>query len=47
MRLIFDLFVWFKGVFVSQKKKLETPVSRELAEIGRLGQNLIVMQLGK
>lgn len=51
MKVILSLFSTLKEIFASQKGKVvsvrDKVAQRELREITRLGQNLIVMQLGK
>lgn len=46
---MFSLFVRIKNFFVFPRVKVETGgwIKRELEEVKKLGQNLIVMQLGK
>lgn len=46
MSFLSRILVWLK-IVASQRERIETPVVREIREIGRLRQNLIVMQLNK
>lgn len=47
MRFISRLKRLLRQFFVLPKERFESPGQRELREISRLGQNLIVMQLEK
>ena len=49
MNVLVSLFFRIRSIFVSQGARDETLVGvrRELREINRLGQSLIVMRLGK
>lgn len=47
MSLFLKIVSLITGFFVSQSSKLDNPVRRELREISRLGQNLIVMEMGR